>query len=109
MEMGGYIQVFVTTGTKEDAQKIGKEVLEKKLAACVQIIGPITSEYWWREKIERSDEWLCLIKSKELLYEQLEETIKATHPYEVAEIVAVPVLRGSREYLEWIEGVLVSL
>ncbi|MBW1935062.1 MAG: divalent-cation tolerance protein CutA [Deltaproteobacteria bacterium] len=106
--MGGYIQVFVTTGTKEDAQKIGKEVLEKKLAACVQVIGPITSDYWWKGKIERSDEWLCLIKSKDFLYDQLEEAIKAAHPYEVAEIVAVPVQRGSREYLAWIDEIIVS-
>lgn len=108
LEMGDYIQVFVTAGTKEDAEHIGEELLEKKLAACVQIIGPIMSAYWWKGKIERSEEWLCLIKSKDLLYERLEEAVKAIHPYEVAEIVAVPILKGSNEYLAWVDGVLVS-
>ncbi|MGD2127023.1 MAG: divalent-cation tolerance protein CutA [Desulfobacteraceae bacterium] len=101
--MTEYIQVFVTIDEKDIAEKIASEVLEKRLAACVQVIGPITSRYWWEEKIETSEEWLCLMKSRKALYQGLEKTVKSIHPYDVAEILAVPVAMGSQEYLAWLD------
>lgn len=81
--MTEYIQVVTTTETKADARTIANTVVEKRLAACAQIIGPITSTYWWQGKVEVSEEWLCVIKSRQDLYERLEEVIREVHPYEV--------------------------
>ena len=104
--MTDVIQETATTETKEDAARIARDLLEKRLAACVQIIGPITSSYWWREAIEQSEEWLCLIKSRADLFSQVEAAISAIHPYDVPEILAVPVMAGSAAYLEWLGGEL---
>jgi periplasmic divalent cation tolerance protein len=99
-----YIQVFTTTDQREDAVKITTDVVEKRLAACAQILGPITSSYWWEGAVEKAEEWLCIIKSKKGLYENLEETIKALHPYDVPEILAVPVTSGNPDYLAWLDA-----
>ena len=104
--MGKYIQVLTTAGTKEDAQKIAQSVVEKRLAGCVQVIGPIASTYWWEGKIETTEEWLCIVKSREDLYKELEREIQQIHPYKVPEILAVPMVEGSQSYLEWLEGEL---
>ena len=104
--MGKFIQVLTTAGTKEDAQKIAQSVVEKRLAGCAQVIGPITSTYWWEGKIETAEEWLCIIKSRDGLYKDLEKAIQQIHPYKVPEILAVPVIEGSQSYMEWLDGEL---
>ncbi|MCJ7595817.1 MAG: divalent-cation tolerance protein CutA [Desulfobacterales bacterium] len=101
--MKGYIQLFTTTEKKEDARKIAREVVRRRLAACVQIIGPVSSTYWWKEGIEEAEEWLCVVKSREELYEKLEKAIRDVHPYEVPEIQAMPVVKGSPYYLRWLD------
>jgi periplasmic divalent cation tolerance protein len=101
--MGIYVQVTTTTETKADAQAIADTVVEKRLAACAQVIGPITSTYWWQGKIETAEEWLCAIKSKAALYEKLEQDIQAIHPYEEPEIIATPIVKGSKGYLAWLD------
>jgi periplasmic divalent cation tolerance protein len=100
------IQVLTTTGTKSDAQTIARALVEKRLAGCVQVVGPITSTYWWQGEIETAEEWLCVVKSRADLYEELEAAVKEVHPYEVPEILAVPVVAGSRDYLEWLDSEL---
>ncbi|MDH5770045.1 MAG: divalent-cation tolerance protein CutA [Candidatus Bathyarchaeota archaeon] len=104
--MGEYIQVITTFGNKEEAEKISQIVVEKRLAGCAQVIGPITSIYWWKGKIERAEEWLCLIKSQADLYQELESTILQVHSYENPEILAMPIIRGSKSYLSWLESEL---
>ncbi|MGD8984759.1 MAG: divalent-cation tolerance protein CutA [Desulfobacteraceae bacterium] len=101
--MAEYIQIFTTTEKKDDAEVISREIVEKRLAACAQVLGPITSTYWWKEEIEKTEEWLCIMKSRSDLFKELEEAIKSIHPYEVPEIVAVPIVSGSQSYLEWLE------
>ena len=101
--MKEYIQVFTTTKKKEDAQKIAQALLQKKLAGCVQIIGRISSVYRWKNKVEKAEEWLCLIKSEKHLYVELEKTLKEIHPYETPEITAVTMIAGSKEYFEWLD------
>jgi periplasmic divalent cation tolerance protein len=96
------IQVFTTTPKETNARKIAGALVKRRLAACVQVLGPIRSTYRWRGKIESSDEWLCLIKSTAALYPQLERAVRKLHPYEVPEILAVPVVAGSRDYLDWL-------
>ena len=105
--MESHIQVVTTTDKKEDAEKIALSLVERKLAACVQIVGPITSIYRWKGNIETAEEWQCVIKSRKDLYEEIETAIKAIHPYEVPEIIAVPIVAGSGDYLEWLRGELV--
>jgi periplasmic divalent cation tolerance protein len=96
------LQVSTTTDKREDAEKISKALIDKRLAACVQIAGPITSYYRWKGNLGKAVEWLLIIKTRSELYPQLEEAIKKIHSYEVPEIVAVTVVAGSRDYLGWL-------
>ena len=102
--MKSYIQVTTTTETKEQAQTIAQHLVEAKLTACIQIVGPITSIYRWNGKVENNQEWLCLIKTRNDLYNKVEAAIKSQHPYETPEIIAVPILKGSKEYLSWLDN-----
>lgn len=102
--MNGYIQVFTTTETKENAERIAETLVEKKIAGCVQIVGPITSIYRWKGKIEKAEEWLCLIKTKAELFDEVEKTIRQMHTYETPEIISMPITAGSKKYLQWLEG-----
>ena len=104
--MEGFIQVTTTTEKKEDAERIARSLVETRLAACVQIVGPIESIYRWKGRIETAGEWLCLIKSRSENYRAVEEAIRSIHPYEVPEIVAVPITGGSRDYLGWLQSEL---
>ena len=104
--MKSYIQISTTTATKEQAEKIVQHLVETKLAACMQINGPITSIYRWKGKVENAQEWLCLIKTREDLFDKVEAAIKSQHPYETPEIIAVPIVKGSKEYLNWIDDEL---
>jgi len=103
-----YVQVFTTTAKREDAEKVARILVEKRLAGCVQTVGPIRSTYWWKGKIETAQEWLCFIKSEKRLYRELEKTIKDIHPYETPEITAAPLVEGSREYLKWLDQELLK-
>jgi periplasmic divalent cation tolerance protein len=100
--MESAIQVMMTTEKRQDAEKIAGILIEKRLAACVQIVGPVLSIYRWKENIERAEEWQCHIKTRGGLYGAVEAAIKANHPYETPEIIALPILQGSREYLTWL-------
>ena len=93
-----FIQISTTTETKEEADKISQNILEKQFAACVQIIGPIKSSYWWKNKIEQSEEWLCLIKTHEKFFDDIEKLISSIHSYETPEIIATPIIAGSKKY-----------
>ncbi len=98
-----YIQISTTVAQRSDAGRIAKILSKKNLSACTQIVGPITSVYRWKGKLEKSKEWLCIIKTKRTLYKSIEKAIKNIHPYELPEIVATPIIEGSREYLGWIQ------
>ena len=101
--MTDYIQVVTTTERKEDAESIARSLVERRLAACVQVAGPITSTYRWEGKIETSQEWQCWAKSRRQRYEEIEEAIRRLHPYKVPEILALPILAGSHSYLTWLD------
>jgi periplasmic divalent cation tolerance protein len=102
--MSEYFQVVTTTEHREDAERIARALVEQRLAACVQVSGPITSVYRWQEKIETAQEWQCWAKSRRDLYDQVEQAIRGLHPYEVPEILAMPILAGSADYLAWLDG-----
>ncbi|MBN1474272.1 MAG: divalent-cation tolerance protein CutA [Syntrophaceae bacterium] len=105
--MKTFIQISTTTATKEDAQKIARYLIEQKLAACAQILGPIESTYIWKDKVETAGEWLCLIKTRKNMFGKVEAAIKKLHPYETPEIITVPIKQGSAQYLQWIEHSLI--
>jgi periplasmic divalent cation tolerance protein len=102
--MAEYVQVLTTAGSEEEAERIGTTLLEQRLAACVQTLGPIVSRYRWQGKLEREQEWQCLVKTEARLYEEVEAAIRAAHSYEEPEILAIPVLAGSRGYLDWVSA-----
>ena len=102
--MTDFIQITTTTPTDSAAQAIAHTLVERRLAACAQIIGPVTSTYWWQNEIETAQEWLCVIKSHKDLYKAAEQAILELHSYETPEILATPVTTGSARYLAWIDA-----
>lgn len=102
--MTDFIQVMTTTANMTDAQRIAQVVVENRLAGCVQILGPMRSMYWWEGEIRSSEEYLCLIKTRADAYDALAEAIREAHPYDVPEILAVPVTHGSEQYLNWLNS-----
>jgi len=104
--MAEFIQVVTTTETKGEAQQIAQAAVEKRLAACAQIVGPISSTYWWKGKVESANEWMCLMKTRKSLFAELERAIREIHPYEIPEIVAVPIVAVSADYMNWLDNEL---
>ncbi len=97
------LQVATTTANQSDAERIARALVERRLAACVQISGPISSMYRWQDTVETSSEWLCTIKTTEGNYQRVESTIRELHPYDEPEIIAVPIIAGSPGYLTWLQ------
>ena len=94
--------VWITVPSREVGLQIAKELVENRLAACVNILPGILSVYQWQGKIERGDELLLLAKTRSSLFETLAVTVKRIHPYDVPEVIAMPIVAGSDEYLAWI-------
>ena len=108
LRMSEWLQVATTTAQKQDAERIASALVDQRLAACVQVVGPITSTYRWQNCVETSQEWLCLIKTSRDQYAAVEAAIAKLHPYDVPEIVATPIVAGSRSYLDWLRDELQS-
>jgi len=100
--MAKYLQVSTAAGSEEEAEGIAAALVERRLAACVQVLGPVGSRYRWRGEIEQAREWLCLAKTEASRYPELEAAIRELHSYEEPEIVATPIVAGSAGYLDWI-------
>ncbi len=96
------IVVFITAPGEEEAAGIAKALVEEKLAACVNIIRGIRSIYRWEGKVEDEPEALMVVKSREGLFEKLSGRVRELHPYSVPEVIAVPITRGLKEYVDWI-------
>ena len=96
------IIVFITTGTTDEAKKIGKHLVEECLAACCTIIQPVESIFKWKDAIHVEQETLIISKTREELFSALEKRVKQLHSYEVPEIIAIPITQGSKSYLDWI-------
>ena len=100
--MSGCIVVLSTVPDTDTGRRIARAILERRLAACVNISGPLESLYWWEGKIQQDPEHLLLMKTREELFPALEEVVRSLHPYDVPEIIALPVGQGSSAYLDWI-------
>ena len=98
-----YLIVFVTTPTVEDGRKIARILVNKKLAACVNILPGITSIYTWEGEICDDGEILLIIKTRADLFDRLFATVDKEHPYEVPEVIAMPLTAGTADYLHWID------
>ena len=105
--MSSPIQVATTTGSKPDAEGIAAALVQVRLAACVQIFGPVTSCYRWQGQVETAEEWLCTIKTTQEAYPRVEQKIRELHSYEEPEIIAVPIVAGSPGYLQWLNEALI--
>ena len=102
MEKTDYIVIFITTDTAEEAQQISKTLLEHKKAACINIIPKVDSLFWWNGGIDSAQERLLIVKSKASLLPDIVELVKGVHSYTVPEIIALPIVGGNQDYLEWI-------
>lgn len=103
-----YQLLLCTCPDKLTAEKIARFIVEQQLAACVNVLPSVTSIYRWQNAIEQADEVLLLIKAKASVYAELEQTIKANHPYDVPEIIALEIKQGLPSYLQWIDSCLIS-
>ena len=99
------INVITTLDNRDALEKIGRFLLEKKLVACIQIVGPVRSVYWWKGRIEEAEEWMGIMKTRRELYPVVEREIKAVHPYEVPQIEAVEAAGVFGAYGRWLEDV----
>ncbi len=99
---GGAIVVLVTCPTVAVGERIARQLVEERLAACVNLIPRVTSVYRWQGKLARDRETLLVIKSRRIRFPALARRVAALHPYSVPEIIALPVPAGSRAYLEWV-------
>ena len=97
-----YLEVTTAAGTREEADAIAVALVEARLAACVQVVGPVTSRYWWDGAVQTTEEWLCLAKTTAGHYPDVEAAIRRAHSYVEPEIVAVEVVAGSPSYLDWV-------
>ena len=98
----GHVQITTTTETKEQAGALAESLVKARLAACVQVAGPITSTYWWKGNLEHAQEWMCLIKTSGHLINPLLKAVREQHPYENPEVTVTPIVGGSASYLTWI-------
>jgi len=101
-----YIIVFMTAGSKEEAAKIVRALLEERLIACANIMDPVSSVFWWQGKIEEEKEALVIMKSHESIFKKLSQRVTELHSYEVPEILALPIIEGSLSYLDWMKDCL---
>jgi periplasmic divalent cation tolerance protein len=98
-----YVIVFVTTSDSNEAKSLGKTIVKERLAACANVIERISSVYWWKGKLEKSEEALLVLKTKEERVEAVAKRVGELHSYENPEVIALPILKGKQEYLDWIE------
>ena len=97
------ILVLTTAGSPEEARKIARAIVERQMAACVNVLPKIHSTYRWQGKVEEAEEWLLLIKTTRAAFAHVRKTIKELHSYELPECIAFAAEDGSPEYLKWIE------
>ncbi|HET9602730.1 MAG TPA: divalent-cation tolerance protein CutA [Gemmatimonadales bacterium] len=101
------IEVRTTVASRDDADRLARDVVAARLAACSQVTGPVTSRYWWKGTLERAEEWQCHFKTTRTRWPDVARFLREHHPYELPEIVMLP-LAGSEAYLDWVRGEVVE-
>jgi periplasmic divalent cation tolerance protein len=102
--MSKHVVVLITTGSKEEADRIAEALVAEMMAACVNVIPGVTSVYRWQGEVQRAQEWLLVVKSQMELLSDVIRRVKALHSYDVPEIIALPLVGGSDAYLRWIDN-----
>jgi periplasmic divalent cation tolerance protein len=100
------IVVFSACSSAEEAREIARKLVDARLAACVNVLPGVRSFYRWKGAIEEADEWLLVIKSSRDLFDSLRAELEKAHTYETPEVVAVPIVEGAPNYLNWLEAEL---
>jgi periplasmic divalent cation tolerance protein len=95
--------ILITAGSEEEAHKIAESLVKRKKAACVNIVPRVDSLFWWKDGLNSTQENLLLVKTKESLFSEIVELVKRMHSYEVPEIIALPIIAGSEDYLKWLD------
>lgn len=96
------IVLLITTADAEEARRIADVLVKKRKAACVNIVPGVSSLFWWQGKVDKADESLLMVKSRASLLNQIVKLVKQHHSYDVPEIIALPIIGGNPDYLEWI-------
>jgi periplasmic divalent cation tolerance protein len=96
--------ILVTAKNKKEAVKIARGLLEAKLVACANIVDSVQSLFWWQGKIDSSKEVLLILKTKKLLFKKVAAKVKSLHSYQTPEIIGLPIVNGSEDYLSWINS-----
>ena len=108
MQKSANVVVFITTDTDREAQKIAEILLDRKKAACVNIVPNLDSRFWWKGKIDSAQESLLIVKTKASLLDEVVNLVKENHSYEVPEVIALPIVGGNPDYLRWIDEEVVK-
>jgi periplasmic divalent cation tolerance protein len=101
--MSAHVVVFVTAGSLEQGQAIARALVEERVAACVNIVSPIQSVYRWQDQVHDDQEVLLIAKTAAAMFDQLATRVRQLHSYEVPEIIALPIVAGAEDYLQWID------
>jgi periplasmic divalent cation tolerance protein len=96
------LQVVTTTDSRDEADRLARSAVEGRLAACAQVVGPVTSTYWWEGAVQTATEWQCVLKTTAGRFDELRSHLERQHSYETPEIVATPIVAGGAAYLDWI-------
>lgn len=100
--MPDYVQALTTVDSEDEAERLARGIVGARLGACVQIVGPIRSLYWWQGSVDDAREWQLLVKTTAERVPALQEHIKANHSYDTPEVIVTPILSGNPDYLNWI-------
>ena len=102
--MSDAVVVLVTVATREDGERLAAALVDERLAACVNVVGPIQSIYRWEGAVHHDQELLLMIKTRASLFAALEQRVRALHSYQTPEVIALSITAGSEPYLEWLRG-----
>lgn len=97
--------VLITTPTRNEAESLTQRLLKERLAACINLL-PVTSRYWWKNKIESTEETLMIVKTQRKLINQIVKLVQKHHTYKIPEIIALPIIQGNPKYIEWMTETL---
>ena len=103
MKDSGYVVVFVTSSSNDEAERIAGVLVSRRNAACVNIVPHVRSKFWWQGKIDSEDEALLIVKTRAELLGDVIGLVRANHSYEVPEVIAMPIVGGNEDYLAWID------
>ena len=108
LSANNYCAILVTAGSRPEARRIARALLEHRLVACANIVPGVESHYWWQGKLNHAREWLLVMKTRRSRFRAVERAVKQLHSYQVPEIIALPLAAGQADYLRWIDESLLG-